>query len=746
MRLLIVTLLAVAVLPITSLRAQGISSMHPAFTLRDASGAAISGPGAEVSADNTCGGCHDSAYIQSHSLHNERGALVSCIDCHVRGGEINIEETVPDAQGQVDSESVVISSPTIENCASCHGLAHVGEAPLQFPAEFTGPGTNFWLTLQTGAIYSAQEQRLSYLNLKDKDALDYPWDVHAGKMVGCTACHYSPNNPTHTEEREANPFHLRRDPRGPATADYLHRPDHRLQTANCAYCHKTDEAHDYLPYSARHLAAVECESCHIPSIKGPALQTSDQTVVTLSGAGARVFRGMEAGVDEQFNVSYLEGYEPFLFGKRNRSGETTLAPFNPVTGWYWQSGKTNERAPLELVARAYLDGDGYAPEVLGLFDVDGNGSIDKQELMLDSQQKVELIAGRLAALGLVEPRIAGEVEFHAIGHGVVPGRLLSRDCSFCHGSVSRLTEDVPLSDRTPYGAELAIGKNTPVLIAAKLEKDEKGALFLNRTDFPAEFSNDGDRYIFGFSSRIWSGTLGFVLFLMTVLMLMVHGGYRVYTAKGRKTEHQAPTEKIYLYGAYERIWHWLMAFSVIMLIVTGLEVHFPEGLRIFGFTSAVNLHNIAALVMMANAFLSLFYHLASGGIRQFVPPKENFFGSLLAHINFYSAGIFAGEPHPMTKSHDNKLNPLQQLTYLGLLNVLFPLQIITGLLIWGAERWPVLSSAVGGLSIIAPLHNLGSWLFLTFLVMHVYLTTTGHTPLANVRAMITGYEDIEKTE
>jgi thiosulfate reductase cytochrome b subunit len=32
-------------------------------------------------------------------------------------------------------------------------------------------------------------------------------------------------------------------------------------------------------------------------------------------------------------------------------------------------------------------------------------------------------------------------------------------------------------------------------------------------------------------------------------------------------------------------------------------------------------------------------------------------------------------------------------------------------------------------------------MMLVFLIAHVYLTTTGHTPLAHIKAMITGYEE-----
>ena len=45
---------------------------------------------------------------------------------------------------------------------------------------------------------------------------------------------------------------------------------------------------------------------------------------------------------------------------------------------------------------------------------------------------------------------------------------------------------------------------------------------------------------------------------------------------------------------------------------------------------------------------------------------------------FYLRGIFKGAPHPFEKTPTKKLNPLQQLTYFAILNVLLPLQGLTG--------------------------------------------------------------------
>jgi thiosulfate reductase cytochrome b subunit len=103
-------------------------------------------------------------------------------------------------------------------------------------------------------------------------------------------------------------------------------------------------------------------------------------------------------------------------------------------------------------------------------------------------------------------------------------------------------------------------------------------------------------------------------------------------------------------------------------------------------------------------------------------------------------GIFKGEPHPYETDARHKLNPLQKFTYLALLNVLLPYQIVTGVLMWGATRWPTLFERAGGLRVLGPAHTLGAYLFLAFLIGHIYLATTGHTPWSLFRAMITGYE------
>jgi len=43
-------------------------------------------------------------------------------------------------------------------------------------------------------------------------------------------------------------------------------------------------------------------------------------------------------------------------------------------------------------------------------------------------------------------------------------------------------------------------------------------------------------------------------------------------------------------------------------------------------------------------------------------------------------------------------------------------------------------------------HVAASYALLAFAIVHVYLTTTGHTPSSNIKAMITGWEAIESED
>ncbi len=117
----------------------------------------------------------------------------------------------------------------------------------------------------------------------------------------------------------------------------------------------------------------------------------------------------------------------------------------------------------------------------------------------------------------------------------------------------------------------------------------------------------------------------------------------------------------------------------------------------FSFPHMVLIHNVLAAILILNFVFSLFWHVTTGEVRQYIPNflrPVGIINDMVVQARFYISGIFKGEPHPFEKRRDKKLNPLQQFTYFGLLTVLLPLQMLTGALMWGVQEWPQIASLV----------------------------------------------------
>ena len=50
------------------------------------------------------------------------------------------------------------------------------------------------------------------------------------------------------------------------------------------------------------------------------------------------------------------------------------------------------------------------------------------------------------------------------------------------------------------------------------------------------------------------------------------------------------------------------------------------------------------------------------------------------------------------------------------------------------------------LDVVAIVHIAGAFAILSFVVVHIYMITTGHTIFAHTRAMITGWEEVEDVD
>lgn len=198
----------------------------------------------------------------------------------------------------------------------------------------------------------------------------------------------------------------------------------------------------------------------------------------------------------------------------------------------------------------------------------------------------------------------------------------------------------------------------------------------------------------------------------------------------------ATERKIYLYKRYERFWHWSQAALILFMLLTGFEIHGTYAW--LGYEVAVRLHSSAAMLLIVLWIFTLFWHLTTGEWRQYKPTFKKFD----AMIMYYSHGIFMNAPNPYRKTAERKHNPLQRMTYLLLLTVVSPVIWISGLLALVRPFWAEMGLAnTLSLEAVAVVHTAAAFAMLIFLVVHLYLITTGPTPSAQLRAMVTGWED-----
>lgn len=199
--------------------------------------------------------------------------------------------------------------------------------------------------------------------------------------------------------------------------------------------------------------------------------------------------------------------------------------------------------------------------------------------------------------------------------------------------------------------------------------------------------------------------------------------------------------RVYLYARFQRFWHWMQAIIILGLLVTGMEVH---GLFIgIDYEQACKLHNALAFGLLGFILLAFFWYITTGDFRQYLT-EGNLLLKIRLQAHYYMVGIFKNEPHPFKKNEISRLNPLQRVTYLLLTLIGLPLQIAVGFIYYYFNELVALGMPSNWLGPIAWLHTLLAYLLVGFVVMHVYMTTTGHTLTSNIKAMITGWEEVEE--
>lgn len=175
-----------------------------------------------------------------------------------------------------------------------------------------------------------------------------------------------------------------------------------------------------------------------------------------------------------------------------------------------------------------------------------------------------------------------------------------------------------------------------------------------------------------------------------------------------------------------RLFHWLHAISTLLLVLTGLNISYPD--KRFGFSSlsqSRRLHLATASFFVASYVARVYYALISGDWRNIMfRPRDMV--QLPALISFYLLR------RPVEPSY-GKYNPGEKLLFTLWKMVIIPLTIIIGCALTWPERFPHLIRRFGGLSRIRQRFFLTAVALAASAAVHMYLAlSSGPKRLASI--------------
>lgn len=201
-------------------------------------------------------------------------------------------------------------------------------------------------------------------------------------------------------------------------------------------------------------------------------------------------------------------------------------------------------------------------------------------------------------------------------------------------------------------------------------------------------------------------------------------------------------ERLYLYPSLIRIWHFINAILILVLIFSGVSMQYSDPLNpILRFDIAVSLHNFSGILLTLSYFIFIIGNINSGNYRHYKIKLKGFGDRLKKQFRYYTYGMFKNMPPPFPVTKKSKFNPIQQITYFLVMFVLVPLLFISGLLLLYSGTF--IRELFGNRVLFYTdiLHIVIGFFVSIFLIIHIYFCTIGSSPSANFKSMITGYHE-----
>jgi len=190
---------------------------------------------------------------------------------------------------------------------------------------------------------------------------------------------------------------------------------------------------------------------------------------------------------------------------------------------------------------------------------------------------------------------------------------------------------------------------------------------------------------------------------------------------------------IYVFEAPVRLWHWLHAFSFFTLAVTGYLIANPlpsvggEASSHFIMGDIREIHFIAAYVFAIGFAVRIYWALVGNRYSReifYVPFwRASWWADMFYDLRFY---LFLTREQRKTAGH----TALAQIAMLVLNTLVTFFMIFTGFALYGeglgADSWAQqtfgwIIPLLGGEEATHNWHNMGMWVMLTFVIIHIYM-------------------------
>jgi thiosulfate reductase cytochrome b subunit len=199
------------------------------------------------------------------------------------------------------------------------------------------------------------------------------------------------------------------------------------------------------------------------------------------------------------------------------------------------------------------------------------------------------------------------------------------------------------------------------------------------------------------------------------------------------------------YPLWLRFWHWGNALLFTILLISGISMHYAKPAPTIGFRGDVLIHNVSGIFLTFFYCLFLYGNLKLGNGRFYRVLGEDIVPGMFRQGGYYMWGIFTGASHPYPHSEERKFNPLQKLGYISVMYLLFPILVFTGWALLFPDRLPDYTLGFPGLSLWATVHTYFGFFLSLFMVIHIYLGTTGTTLTEFYQFMWYGHPAEHKT-